>query len=92
MDRNTPPAESTLPISLEELHDKPRHMQEMACEQAAILVSLENLLTFPFVRQRVETGVLTLHGWYFDMERGDLLSYLPETGQFEPLVPVCDKI
>ena len=77
---------------LEELKDKPRHMQEMACEQASILVSLENLLTFPFVRARVEAGTLTLHGWYFDMDHGDLLSYLPETGQFEPLVPVCEKL
>jgi len=38
----------------------------------------------------VETGSLLLHGWYFDLERGELLSYLPQSGQFEPLVPRCE--
>jgi carbonic anhydrase len=73
------------------LPDKPPHLQERACEQAAILVSLENLLTFPWVRERVEAGNLLLHGWYFDLERGELLSYLPQSGQFEPLVAHCRK-
>jgi carbonic anhydrase len=35
----------------------------------------------------VEEGSLALHGWYFDMERGELLQYLPDTGRFEVLVP-----
>jgi carbonic anhydrase len=76
---------------LAELPDKAPHLQERACEQAAILVSLENLLTFPWVRERVEAGNLLLHGWYFDLERGELLSYLPQSGQFEPLVPHCGR-
>lgn len=75
---------------LRELPDKSPELQERACEQAAVLVSLDNLLTFPWVRERVETGSLLLHGWYFDLERGELLSYLPQSGQFEPLVPRCE--
>jgi len=53
-----------------------------ACEQRAILVSLENLMTFPWVRERVEKGMLTLHGWYFDIERGQLLHFDSETKQY----------
>jgi carbonic anhydrase len=49
--------------------------QERACEQRAILVSLENLMTFPWIRERVECTALTLHGWYFDIEHGQLLRY-----------------
>lgn len=60
-----------------------------ACEQAAVLVSLQNLLTFPWVAAAVEAGRLLLHGWYFDMEEGELLGYLPQTGSFEPLAPSC---
>jgi carbonic anhydrase len=41
-------------------------------EQAGLKVSLENLLTFPWVRERVEAGELTLHGWWFDLEKGQL--------------------
>jgi carbonic anhydrase len=51
------------------------HEQERACEQRAILVSLNNLVTFPWIRERVERGVLNLHGWYFDIENGQLLRY-----------------
>ncbi|MFM2397054.1 MAG: hypothetical protein RLZZ144_304, partial [Pseudomonadota bacterium] len=53
-----------------------------ACEQASILVSLRNLMTFPWIAQRVADGSLKLHGWYFDIERGQLLSYNPSTGEF----------
>ncbi|MDO9083717.1 MAG: carbonic anhydrase, partial [Humidesulfovibrio sp.] len=74
---------------LTELAGREPQVQERACEQAAILISLENLLTFPWVRERVEAGKLYLHGWYFDFESGELFSYLPETKAFEPLVPRC---
>lgn len=62
--------------------DKMRHR---ACEQQAILVSLDNLMTFSWIRERVEQGRLTLHGWYFDIEGGELLGYNPAVRQFETL-------
>lgn len=55
------------------------------CEQRAILVSLENLMTFSWIRERVERGELALHGWYFDIEGGRLLGYNQQTRQFETL-------
>jgi carbonic anhydrase len=62
--------------------DKLRHR---ACEQQAILISLGNLMTFSWIRERVEQGRLTLHGWYFDIEGGELLGYNTTTCQFEAL-------
>jgi carbonic anhydrase len=59
--------------------------QMMACEQRTILVSLENLLTFPWVKERVAQGALQLHGWYFDIEHGLLLQYDAGAGGFEAL-------
>ncbi len=59
--------------------------QVRACEQRAILVSLRNLMTFQWVRERVENGTLTLHGWYFDIEQGQLLGYNTSAGLFESL-------
>ncbi len=59
--------------------------QVRACEQRAILVSLRNLMTFPWVREGTEKGTLTLHGWYFDLEHGQLLGYNADTGRFESL-------
>jgi carbonic anhydrase len=41
-------------------------------ERAAIQVSLRNLLSFPWIAERVSRGELDLHGWWFDMEAGEL--------------------
>ena len=70
----------------EEFAGEPVAVRQKACELASILVSLENLLTFPWIRTRVENQTLHLHGWYFDMGKGELLGYQPELGSFELLV------
>jgi len=56
-----------------------------ACEKNAVLVSLENLTTFPFVRERVEAGGLKLHGWYVDIATAELSAYDGEAGKFLPV-------
>jgi carbonic anhydrase len=56
-----------------------------ACEQNAVLVSLENLTTFPWVRARVESGDLKLHGWYVDIAAPELCAYDWEAGKFTPV-------
>ncbi|MDD2699620.1 MAG: carbonic anhydrase [Sideroxydans sp.] len=55
---------------------------ERACEQQAILSSLDNLMSFDWVRERVEDGRLVLHGWYFDIEHGQLLQYEADNRRF----------
>ena len=70
---------------LTELPDASPQEQWSACEEASILVSLENLLTFPWIKERVGQGALMLHGWYFDIETGELMAYDPFSGKFEPL-------
>ncbi len=54
-----------------------------ACEQRAILESLANLMTFNCIREKVEQGTLSLHGWYFDIPTGQLLYFNSQTGAFE---------
>jgi carbonic anhydrase len=41
-------------------------------EKAAVFRSLENLMTFPFVRASVESGEMELHGAYFGVAEGSL--------------------
>lgn len=65
--------------------DESADHQAKACEHASILVSLENLLTFPWLKKRVDEEKLDLHGWYFDIESGNLYSYRPDEGKFELL-------
>jgi carbonic anhydrase len=55
------------------------------CEQSAVLVSLENLMTFPRISQRVGDGRLRLHGWYIDIRSCTLHTYDPVDQRFEPV-------
>ncbi|MDH6261748.1 carbonic anhydrase [Bradyrhizobium sp. BR13661] len=51
-------------------------------EKAAVLRSLDNLMTFPFVRQRVEDAHVHLHGAYFGVAEGALFVLDKETREF----------
>ncbi len=51
-------------------------------EKAAIHRSLENLMTFPFVRALVEKGALNLHGAYFGVAEGSLFLLDQEAKEF----------
>ncbi|HAR53085.1 MAG TPA: carbonic anhydrase, partial [Roseovarius nubinhibens] len=54
-----------------------------ALEKEAVVVSLENLMKFPFVASEVKEGRLSLHGLWHDIGEGTLEHYLPEKGTFE---------
>ena len=60
--------------------------QQERCEHEAIRVSLDNLVTFPWVRERVAEGGLRLHGAYFAVFTGTLL-WLNENDQFVSVDP-----
>lgn len=51
-------------------------------EKAAIFHSLENLMTFPFARGRVQRGDVHLHGAYFGVAEGSLFVLDQETKEF----------
>lgn len=56
-----------------------------ALEKEAILISLENLMSFPFVKSLVERDEMTLHGLWNDIGDGSLEQYDPATRQFLPI-------
>ena len=57
-----------------------------ACELWNVRLSLGNLLSFPWVKRAVEEVRLSLHGWYFDLQSGELLEYDKDRQAFHPLV------
>ncbi len=57
----------------------------VALEQQAVVISLENLMTFPFVREAVEAGEMSLHGLWNDIGAGGLSQYDPASGGFVPI-------
>jgi carbonic anhydrase len=54
------------------------------CEYESVRVSLTNLLTFPWIAQRVAEGKLTLHGAWFAIHSGILMILQPD-GSFMPV-------
>lgn len=62
-------------------------MQEFVVriEKAAVFRSLENLMTFPFVRAAVERGEMILHGAYFGVAEGSLSVLDPASKEFQPV-------
>lgn len=55
--------------------DKSRDEQLTELEKTSVILGLENLMTFPFVKEAVEAGSLDLHGLWTDISNGDLEFY-----------------
>ncbi len=57
---------------------------ERAMELAAVKLSLDNLRTFPWVREKEQSGVLKLRGAFFAISEGVLQVLDEQTGAFLP--------
>lgn len=53
-------------------------------EQRAVVLQLERLMGYPMVRRRVQAGRLTLHGWHYVIEEGEVHVFDVRTGGFVP--------
>lgn len=54
-------------------------------EKKGVVIGLENLMTFPFVREAVEDDRLALHGLWNDIRDGGVEFYNPATDAFQPV-------
>jgi carbonic anhydrase len=55
------------------------------CGHEAIKTSLANLLSFPWIEEKVKAGKLRIHGWNFDIHNGNMDVYVPRLDRFQPL-------
>jgi carbonic anhydrase len=70
----------------EDLKDLPEGRDRLeALEKRAVLVSIDNLMTFPFVAESVEAGDLVLHALWTELSRGALEVYDAAVDRFVPL-------
>jgi len=58
---------------------------QRALEQASVVHALDNLKSFPFVRERMAHGALSVHGGYFDIPTAELSVFDPAHDAFVPL-------
>lgn len=60
-------------------------------EQRSVALQLTRLLDYPMVRERVERGELSVHGWHYLIEEGKVLMLDLESGAFEPFEAVVAR-
>ncbi|SEU14822.1 bifunctional SulP family inorganic anion transporter/carbonic anhydrase [Stigmatella erecta] len=53
--------------------------------QRSALAQLENVLSYPGMREKVESGQIRLHAWFYDMAHSELLEWSPSAGRYLPL-------
>lgn len=59
--------------------------RKTALEKASVVISLKNLMTFPFVKSAVESELLSIHGLWNDIGEGGLEAYDPKKDMFYPI-------
>lgn len=62
-----------------------------ATERAMVVQHLQNLAGYPLVADRVARGQLDLHGWYYQIESGEVEHYSAEHLAFLPLKPPVSR-
>jgi carbonic anhydrase len=62
----------------------PAEQRHTFCEHESVRLSLDNLMTFPWIKQAVQAGHLRLHGCYFGIRSGTL-ERLGADGEFHAI-------
>jgi len=57
--------------------------REWLTEQVNVLVQMRNLLTFPYIRERYERKEITIYGWHYIIETGEIFNFNDATQLFE---------
>ena len=65
--------------------DAPREERLARLEREAVLISLNNLMTFPWLAEAVRAGQLDLHGMWTDIAEGRLEIWSSKDNAFVPL-------
>ncbi|MCE8508624.1 carbonic anhydrase [Ruegeria pomeroyi] len=66
-----------------QIEDEDEQVRQL--EKHAVVASLENLMTFPFIASAVDEGSLSLHGLWTDIGEGGLQCYEPAEERFVPV-------
>ena len=93
----TPTPENIHTIKWLELGENAKRIAKQVClnenkevllrytEKLSVVFQLENLLTYPAVRQGVENETIFLHGWHYDIQNGHIEYYDDENFEFKAL-------
>ncbi|MZP66694.1 MAG: carbonic anhydrase, partial [Bacteroidales bacterium] len=57
--------------------------REWMTEQMNVVQQISHLLTYPYVLERYNNNKLTIYGWYYVIETGEIYNYDVDKGYFE---------
>ncbi len=60
-------------------------------EHISVICQLDHLMSFPFIKKKVDEGDLFLHGWYYTIETGEIDYYDTASYKFHPLDSAAKK-
>jgi carbonic anhydrase len=79
-------AQDVRDLVVKELAGRPREEIVRAVEQSAVVKSVRNLMSFRWIAERVDSGTLSLHAWWFNLVQGQLYAFNPASAIFEPVL------
>lgn len=59
--------------------------REWMTEQINVVEQLGHLMTYPYIKERVDQGQIKLIGWHYIIPTGNIYEYHRETEEFEPI-------
>ena len=77
------PAKSAAMLEIN--HDSNKNIFEVT-EKHNVVVSLQRLMEYPYIQERLIKGKITLEGWWFDIGTGNVETYNFSTRDFEPAI------
>lgn len=78
-------AEATRRIMKEKYQHLPPDLREEIAIEQNVLVQIDNLRTHPSVAAALARRELSVYGWVYRIETGEILGYDPTLGRFKPV-------
>ncbi len=73
------PSQRDVDFNMPDLSPQERHL---AIVERNVINQLNNVQSYPFIRERLEADRLELHGWVLHLETQQISHYDPDSGQF----------
>jgi carbonic anhydrase len=76
----------TIKGKIKELKDDFNYQRDYyLVEQENIVLQINNILTYPFIKEKYENNSLNIYGWYYDIGKGTMYNYNRSKKAFEKI-------
>jgi carbonic anhydrase len=61
--------------------------RDMATEKINVIQQINNLSTYPFIKEKYAKNTIKIYGWYYIIGTGEVYNYNKENGYYELITP-----